>query len=110
MDCRWLAAWALGPEVGTRHYDQQALAWLLVLRLALRSAISWSFVLCSVELIVLFEPRPYLVLNLLLAVGLFITAAPERRRVGFASHSSASSAALARMPYRSWERGRCLRF
>ncbi len=49
-----------------------AFIWLLVARLPLRTALSYSFLLYSVELFFFFEIRPYLVLNLLLAVGLLI--------------------------------------
>lgn len=48
------------------------LLWMLVLRLPLRAAVTYSFALYSVELLVFFEPRLYLVLNLLLAFGLLI--------------------------------------
>ncbi len=49
-----------------------ALVWLLVLRFPLRAATTYSFLLYALELLFLFEPRLYLFLNLLLAVGLLI--------------------------------------
>jgi hypothetical protein len=49
-----------------------ALVWLLVLRVPLRAAITYSFFLYSVELLLLFETRTYLVLNLLLSLGMLV--------------------------------------
>jgi hypothetical protein len=46
--------------------------WLLLWRLPLRAALTYSFLLYSVELLVFFELRPYLILNLLLAAGLLL--------------------------------------
>jgi len=48
------------------------LIWLLVLKLPLRAAITYSFLLYSVELLLLFEVRLYLLLNLLLALGMIV--------------------------------------
>jgi hypothetical protein len=49
-----------------------AFVWLLVLRFSLRTAITYSFLLYSIELLFFFEVRLYAVLNLLLAIGLLI--------------------------------------
>ena len=48
------------------------LVWLLVLRLPLRAAVTYSFLVYSVELLLWFEPNLYLMPTLLLAVGLVI--------------------------------------
>lgn len=49
-----------------------AFIWLLVWRLPLRAALTYSFLLYSLELLFFFEVRLYLVLNLLLAFGLLL--------------------------------------
>lgn len=49
-----------------------ALVWLLVLRFSVRAAITYSFLLYAVELLVLFPIRPYSILNAALAAGLLI--------------------------------------
>ena len=48
------------------------LVWLLVLGLSLRAAITYSFVLYSLELLFFFEVQLYIGLNLLLALALLI--------------------------------------
>lgn len=46
-----------------------ALVWMMVLGLSFRSAIAYSFMLYSIELIILLPFGIYTVLNLLLAIG-----------------------------------------
>ncbi len=60
--------------------------WLQVLRFSLPSAMAWSFLLYSIELLLLFPFRIYSGLNLLLAVGMVIEDLVRRReqRVGVA--------------------------
>jgi hypothetical protein len=48
------------------------LVWLLAAGLEFPAALSWSFVVYALELVVLFPPRTYTMLNALLAVGVAV--------------------------------------
>lgn len=56
-----------------------AFVWLQVLRLPLSTAMAWSFLLYSVELLLLFPFRIYSGLNIALAVGMVIEDLIRRR-------------------------------
>jgi len=56
-----------------------ALVWLQALGMRFRAALAWSFLLYAVELMLLFPPRTYTALNLLLAGGFVIEALVESR-------------------------------
>ncbi len=63
-------ALAIGKQVYfTKATWMFALVWFQVLGLSLRSAVGWSFLLYSVELLLFFPFRIYSLLNLLLAIG-----------------------------------------
>lgn len=56
-----------------------ALVWMQAAGLRFREALAWSFLLYGVELMLLFPPRLYTGLNLLLAAGFVIEVMLERR-------------------------------
>ena len=71
-------------DLGRRVYYTKAtwmfaFVWLQVLRLPLTSAMAWSFLLYSVELLLFFPVRIYSALNAALAVGLVVEDLIRRR-------------------------------
>lgn len=71
-------------DLGRRVYYTKAtwmfaFVWLQVLRLPLTSAMAWSFLLYSVELLLFFPFRVYSALNVALAVGMVVEDLIRRR-------------------------------
>ena len=57
-----------------------AFVWLQVLRFSLPSAMAWSFLLYSIELLLFFPFRIYSGMNVLLAAGMVIEDIVERKK------------------------------
>jgi len=71
-----------------------ALVLLMVIGMPFRSAIAYSFMLYSLELMVLFPIRTYTILNLLLAVGLVIEDIIDRAKAAKAKRLAGEELSL----------------